>query len=64
MFVGFVFIFIMIWIGILLMIKLKNDLWRVFGFFLIFLNMLFVRFFGVVIGGGDEVWGLNLVLYN
>lgn len=63
-FAGPAFTFMMIWIGTLLMTKSKSDIQRAFGFSLVFSNMPFARFFGAATGGGDEVWGLNLVLHN
>ncbi|MBO9672146.1 MAG: hypothetical protein J7577_01780 [Sphingobacteriaceae bacterium] len=43
--------------------KTKDNL-KALGFSLVFANMPFTRIFGAVTGGGDEVWGLNLVLHN
>lgn len=63
-FAGPVFTYIMIWIGTYLMNKEKNDHQKALGFSLVFANMPFSRIFGAITGGGDEVWGLNLVLHN
>lgn len=63
-FAGPIFTYIMIWIGTYLMNKEKNNHQKALGFTLVFANMPFTRIFGAVTGGGDEVWGLNLVLHN
>lgn len=62
-FAGPIFTYLMIWLGVYLMNKLKDNQ-KALGFSLVYANMPFTRFFGAVTGGGDEVWGLNLVFHN
>jgi hypothetical protein len=62
-FAGPIFTYLMIWLGTYLMSKPK-DTQKAMGFSLVFANMPFTRIFGAVTGGGDEVWGLNLVLHD
>ncbi|WP_426329390.1 hypothetical protein [Pedobacter sp. R-06] len=62
-FAGPIFTYLMIWLGTYLMNNPK-DPQKVLGFSLVFANIPFTRIFGSVTGGGDEVWGLNLMLHN
>ena len=63
-FAGPIFTFIMIWIGAILIGKEKTDRQKAMGFSLIFANIPFARILTASFGGGDEVWGLNIVLKN
>ncbi|NMH29318.1 hypothetical protein [Flavobacterium silvaticum] len=63
-FAGPAFTFTMIWMGTFMMEKAKNNRQKAFGFSLIFANIPFARIFGAATGGGDEVWGLNLIWQN
>jgi len=62
-FAGPVFTYLMIWTGVFFINK-SAAAQKALGFSLVFANMPFTRIFGAVTGGGDEVWGLNLVLHN
>lgn len=62
-FVGPLFTFIMIWIGLYLMRKNENESNLAIGFALIFSNMPFARIFTAAIGG-DEVYGLSQMMEN
>lgn len=61
-FAGPAFSFAMMWVGTFLMSKTNSNNKKALGFSLVFANMPFARIFGAATGGGDEVWGLNLVL--
>jgi hypothetical protein len=63
-FAGPLFTFIMIWIGTNLIGKTKNERQHALGFSLIFANMPFARILTASFGGGDEVFGLNIILDN
>ena len=63
-FAGPIFTFIMIWVGAILIRQEKTDRQKAIGFSLIFANMPFARILTSSFGGGDEVWGLNILLKN
>lgn len=63
-FAGPIFSFSMMWIGTFVMNKAKSDNQKAIGFSLIFANIPFARIFTAATGGGDEVWGLNLIVQN
>lgn len=63
-FAGPIFTFIMIWIGKSLIENTKTDKQKSLGFALIFANMPFARILTASMGGGDEVFGINLLLKN
>ncbi|MBC7616496.1 MAG: hypothetical protein H7202_10570 [Pedobacter sp.] len=54
----------MIWAGTILIGQEKTDRQKAMGFSLIFANIPFARILTASFGGGDEVWGLNLLLKN
>ena len=61
-FAGPIFTFIMIWVGVILIGQEKTDRQKTMGFSLIFANIPFARILTASFGGGDEVWGLNILL--
>lgn len=63
-FTGPAFSFLMMWIGYILLSDKKTDEQKAIGFCLIFANLPFGRILTAVIGGGDEVSGIDTLLNN
>lgn len=62
-FAGPIFTFIMMWIGAILL-KKDSLQQKSLGFALVFANLPFARILTAAFGGGDEVYGLNILLDN
>ncbi len=62
-FAGPIFTFSLIWLG-RHWLKGQNARKQILGFVLIFANLPFARIFTALMGGGDEVYGLNVLLGN
>ncbi|MBL0911161.1 MAG: hypothetical protein IBJ09_02225 [Bacteroidia bacterium] len=61
-FAGPVFTYIMIGLGTVFIGRDKTNEQKAMGFSLIFANIPFARIVTAAMGGGDEVWGLHLLL--
>ncbi|MEE9363665.1 MAG: hypothetical protein V3U92_13785 [Cellulophaga sp.] len=63
-FAGPIFTYLMIWIGYAMLKSSNSGKLKSLGFSLIFANLPFGRILTASLGGGDEVFGLNKLLYN
>lgn len=63
-FAGPAFSFLIMWVGASLLRSDRTVSQKSIGFSLVFANMPFARILTTTMGGGDEVYGLNVLLNN